>query len=252
MKKTFLFISVLVAIFFANSIQAGPSVYKKKKYFGPIPISNINFSFGFIDGPDDEYLTDHLSFWAQLQGGKDFFEGISTSPYASIGYERMVTPFHFFRGNISFCYLNNSSVGYFIQEIPDADNIPLDIERELKIYYFSIDLGFAYYLIEPKVSALAPYIAGGFSGVIPMVKLETSAVTGLGASYDLPDENLDQTTFQSGIHIEFGMRYLLTNKLAAGMEGKYQMSQSKFDIHNANFDIDYSGLSLAMNFYYYF
>ena len=40
--------------------------------------------------------------------------------------------------------------------------------------------------------------------------------------------------------------------IAAGMEGRYQMSQSKFDIHNANFDLDYSGLSLAVNFYYYF
>ncbi|MCK4538371.1 MAG: hypothetical protein KAV42_06195 [Candidatus Krumholzibacteria bacterium] len=253
MKKTFLFISVLVAIFFANSIQADPSVYKKKKYFGPIPLSNINFSFGFIDGPDDEYLTDHLAHWAQLQGGKDYFEKISTSPYASIGYEKMVSPFHFFRGNISFCYLKNESIGDFIKEIPDADNIALDIKRQLKIYYLSFDLGFAYYLVEPKVRALAPYVAGGFSGVIPMVKLETDAVdTDTGASYDLPDENLDQTTFQSGLHIEFGMRYLISNRIAAGMEGKYQMSQSKFDIHNANFDLDYSGLSLALNFYYYF
>ena len=107
--------------------------------------------------------------------------------------------------------------------------------------------------IEPKVRALTPYISGGFSGAVPFVKLETGGTRQEGgASFSLPDENVDKSSFQTGIHVEFGMRYLFSNRQAAGLEGRYQMSQSKFEIHGGNFDIDYSGLALAVNYYLYF
>ena len=253
MKRRIILLSVLVACLLTSAVYAAPSVYKEKKYFGPIPKHNVNFSFGFIDGPDDEYLTEHLEFWAQLNGGRDYFQNISTAPYAQISYEHQVSPFHFFRGSFSFCYLSNNSIGDVTLPVADEGLVAFNIDRTLKVYYFSLDIGFGYYLIEPKVRALTPYISGGFSGAIPMVKLETDATRQIGGtSFDLPGENVDKTSFQTGIHAEFGMRYLISNRQAAGLEGRYQMSQSKFEIHEGNFDLDYSGLSLAVTYFLYF
>ena len=47
------------------------------------------------------------------------------------------------------------------------------------------------------------------------------------------------------------MTYFITNRYAAGLEGKYQMSQSKFYIHDGNFDLNYSGFILSLNLIYY-
>lgn len=247
---------LVLAIFFACQASAAPAPYKQKKYFGPIPVNNFSLGVGFIDGPSDEYLTKHLASWATGYGGKDYFEVISTSPYAQIGYERMISPFHFVRANLSFSNLKNSSVGYIYIQDPDPEADPqqirLDFERGLKIYYLSLDIGLGYYLVEPEVRSLAPYFSGGFSGVMPMVRLNTDAVTESGESYDLPGENIEQDSFQAGLHAEFGLRYFITNRYGAGIEARYQMSQSKFKIHNYNFDVDYSGLSFAVNAYYYF
>ncbi len=255
MNRRAIMLSVLIACLLTSAVYAAPSVYKEKKYFGPIPKRNVNFSFGFIDGPDDEYLTDHLEFWAQLTGGRDYFQDISTAPYAQVSYEHQVTPFHFFRGSLSFCYLTNESTGFVNVAVP-AEDPPLariDIDRTLKVYYFSLDIGFGYYLIEPKVRALTPYVSGGFSGAVPVVRLETDGTrTEGGEPFSLPGENVDKTTFQAGIHAEFGMRYLISNRQAAGLEGRYQMSQSKFEIHDGNFDLDHSGLSLAVTYFLYF
>ncbi len=255
MKKISMLLIPVLAMLFACQAAAAPS-YRQKKYFGPIPTNNFSFSMGFIDGPSDDYLTEHLGIWADLRGGEDYFEGISTAPFVQIGYERMLTPFHFLRANVSFCYLKNRSIGYFFTLDPDPEADPplmkLDFERELKIYYYSFDIGFGYYFVEPKVRTLTPYLSGGFSGVVPMVRLRTDSFRENGDVYDLPDENVEQNSYQAGLHAEFGMRYYITNRYGAGLEGRYQMSQSKFDIHNFNFDMDYSGLSLALSAYYYF
>lgn len=252
MKKITIILSLLLLSTTISNTAGAQRLYKQKKYFGPIPANNLNINIGFIDGPSAEYLIDHLGEWAIQRGGEDYFDNISTAPFAQVGYERMITPFHFLKVNITYGYLKTTSLGYFVKQELEPPNTYLEIDRTFKVHYVSLDLGLAYYLIEPKVKALAPYVAGGFSAVFPMARLETDATTDDGSAYDLPGENIDQNTFESGLHMEFGMRYYLTNRYAAGLEGRYQMSQSKFKIHNGNFDLDYSGLSLSMNFYYFF
>ena len=44
---------------------------------------------------------------------------------------------------------------------------------------------------------------------------------------------------------------LRTGHQAMGLEGKYQMAQSKFEIHGGNFDLSYTGLILSLNLTYY-
>jgi hypothetical protein len=51
--------------------------------------------------------------------------------------------------------------------------------------------------------------------------------------------------------MEFGMSYYISDRYAMSLEGKYQMAQSKFYIHDGNFDLSYTGFILSVNFYFY-
>ncbi|MBN2070345.1 MAG: outer membrane beta-barrel protein [Candidatus Krumholzibacteriota bacterium] len=249
MKRLSGFSLIVLACFISTSIAASPSLYKQKKYFGPISPDNFNFSIGFIDGPNADYLNEYLHWWAQQDGGEYIYDDITTVAYASAGYERMISPLHFLRATLAFTYLKSSGSGDYYTVDPI---LHINADRTFKVYYLSLDLGFAYYMVEPEVRALIPYISGGFSSVFPLMRLETDAELDNGDSFSTPGENVKQNSYESGLHLEFGMKYFLTNQYALGLEGRYQMSQSKFRMHNSNFDIDFSGLSLALNLYYHF
>jgi len=125
-------------------------------------------------------------------------------------------------------------------------------ERTLKAYLLSLDVGFLYYMVKPEVQQIAPYIGGGFSGFIPMERLETTMYTESGDHYPNPNETISENSFEVGVHGEFGIVYYITNRYTAGLEGRYQKSQSKFTIHGGNFDVDYSGLTLSLVLQYFF
>lgn len=241
--------ALLVILIITSNALPAQSLYKQRKYFGPIPFNNLNIGVGFIDGPTSEYLMEHMDIWTGLHGGQFVYDDMSTAFFATAGYERMITPFHFLKINASFGYLKAEGTSDYFTSDPI---VHLLAEHEFKVFYYSLDLGIAYYLTEPKVRTIVPYIAGGFSTVFPLARLGTDALQENGEPFDTPEENLEQNDLHAGLHLEFGMRYFLSNVYAAGLEGRYQMSQSKFKIHGGNFDIDYSGLSLALNFYYFF
>lgn len=264
MKKFAVISPIVLVCFIVSNAMAASSLYKQKKYFGPIPQNSFNISIGFIDGPNADYLNEYLAnlavtgnleFGGNVGGGGEYFyDDIKTVPYVSLGYERMISPLHFLRATLSFVYLKSEGYGNYNTGNPITY---LDVERTFKVYYLSLDLGFAYYLAEPKVHTLVPYVSGGFSSVFPMVRLETSLALEDGSPYDSPELDISQNSFEPGIHMEFGIKYFITNRYAAGMEGRYQISQSKFKVHtpyfnNTSLDIDYSGLSLSINLYYNF
>ncbi len=251
MKNSVVISLTVLSFLISSTVTASPSVYKQKKYFGPISPQNFSLSIGFIDGPNADYVNEHLSWWAEQRQGTYVYEDFTTVAYASAGYERMISPFHFLRATLSFSYMKSEGSGeYFTQEEPIQH---IYVDRIFKAYYLSLDLGFAYYLVEPEVRTLIPYLAGGFSSVFPILKLESDAYdTSTGDSFSTPDEEISQNTYEAGLHMEFGMKYYITNMYALGLEGRYQMAQSKLKMHNSNFDVDFAGLSLAMNFYYHF
>ncbi len=250
MKKYSIVAFVVLSLLVCSVAQGAPPIFKEKKYFGPIPYNSLFLAVGFFDGADFTYLTEHLDNWAKARNGSETFEELSPAPYGRLSYERQLTPNHFFKGSASLSYIHTSSVGSYVAALPDT-NYDLSIERTLKVYLLTLEAGFSYYFTPPEPQRFSPYVGAGFAAVVPMVRLDTESTKSDGTPFSNPAENVSQNSFQAGLHMEFGMTYFITNRYAAGLEGKYQMAQSKFDIHNGNFDLKYSGFILSLNLIYY-
>ncbi|TFG88263.1 MAG: hypothetical protein E4H16_05340, partial [Candidatus Atribacteria bacterium] len=194
MKRLIVISLVVLTCFISTTVIASPSLYKQKKSFGPISEQNFNFSIGFIDGPNVDYLNEHLNWWAVQRGGTYVYDDFTTVAYASAGYEKMISPLHFLRATLSFSYMKSEGYGDYFSAVEPITYLTVD--RTFKAYYLSFDLGFAYYMVEPEVRTLVPYFAGGFSSVFPMMRLETDAVdVGTGDSFSTPDENISQNSY---------------------------------------------------------
>ena len=250
MRKSLPIVIALLVIFVAADASAQSSLYKQKKYFGAIPMNSVNVFVGFLDGPDHQYLTEYLSNFAKDRQGEESWDDWSTSPYTRIGYQRQVSPNHFLVTNLNFAYLTANGSGEF-GTITDPP-VWVTSERTLTTYLFSLDLGFLYYMIKPEVQKIAPYIGGGFSAVVPYEKLDSTFRRDDGTVYDNPGESVSETSFEAGVYGQFGINYYISNRWGAALDGRFQMTQSKFRIHGGNFDIDYAGLCLAVGLQYYF
>jgi len=251
MKRLSILALTLVVSLLAGDASAQQTLYRQKKYFGPIPLNGLSVNVGFIDGPDHQYLTDGLINWAETEhGGSESWDNWSTSFYSRIQYQRQITPYHVITGSANFSYLSASAAGdYYTRSDPV---VYLLTERTLKVYLLSFDAGFLFYMIKPEVQQIAPYIGGGFSAFLPLERLETTLHTESGAEFSNPGETVSENSVEVGLHGEFGLMYYISNRYAAGIEGRYQKSQSKFTIHGGNFDIDYSGLTLSIVLQYFF
>jgi hypothetical protein len=250
MRKTLLTVIVLLAAISASEASAQSGMYRKKKYFGAIPMNGASLFIGFLDGPDHKYLTEHLSNWAIQRGGNESWENWSTSFYTRLGYQRQVSPNHFLITNLNFAYLKAEGKGEFFTMTDPI--VYLTTERTLTTYLFSLDVGFHYYMIKPSVQKIAPYIGGGFSLVVPHERLKSDFKEADGTPYSNPAESINETSLEPGIFGQFGITYYISNRWGTALDGRYQVSQSKFRIHGGNFDISYSGLCLTLGLHYYF
>jgi hypothetical protein len=252
MKRYSILFLVVASLLVCSVAQGAPPIFKEKKYFGPIPYNSVFLAVGFLDGADFTYLTEHFDTWAKARNGSDTFEELSPAPYGRLSYERQLTPNHFLRTSVSMSYIKTSSDGSYVTSVDDTTNVALDIERTLKVYLLTLEAGFSYYFTAPAPQLFSPYVGAGFAAVVPMVRLDTESTrTSDGTPFSNPLESASRNSFEAGLHMEFGMTYFITNRYAAGLEGKYQMSQSKFYIHNGNFDLKYSGFILSLNLIYY-
>jgi opacity protein-like surface antigen len=254
MKKIICLLLLAVISIPAADATAAPPQFKQKKYFGPIPLNTFSVSVGFLDGPNAEYLTDYLSRWAEYRQGFDSWESFSTSPFVRLGYERQLSPNHFFRTSLYLGYLNANSLGEYITTVTQADtlaNIVLDIDRQLSVYLVGIEAGFSYYVITPAPRSFSPYVGAGLAAVVPMVRFKTDSYNE-GQPFSNPGDTISRNSFEAGFHAEFGLVYYITNRYSAAMEGRYQLAQSEFYIHGANFDLEYYGFTLTLNFNYHF
>ena len=257
MKRYIYAVAIILLVVVAFDASAAPPRFKQRKYFGPIPYNSLSVSVGFIDGPSAEFFTDHLNQWAKERGGREVSEDFSTSPFAKVSYQRQLSPNHFFNSSACFSYLNLSSMGDYVAtvDLPDTSNVnlPLDVDRNFKVYLFSVDLGFLYYFVTPEVRRFSPFVGAGFAAVIPLTRLETNSfISDTDEAFDNPGEDVSRNSFEAGLHTIFGMVYYITNRYSAALEGRYQMAQSKFYHHNANFVIDYAGFTLGLTLNYHF
>jgi hypothetical protein len=249
--KKYAVLVVVVSLLVCSAAQGAPPIFKEKKLYGPIPPNGLTLSIGFLDGADLSYLTDHFNEWAVARYGMDTFEELSPAPHGRLTYERPLTPNHFFKGSAGLTYISTSSDGNYVATIDDTTHVPLDIQRTIDVYLLSFEVGFSYYFVPPEPQSFSPFVGAGFSAVVPMVRLETKSWTEDGEPFENPGENVEQNSLEAGLHLELGLSYFITNRFAAGLEGKYQMAQSKFEIHGGNFDLSYTGFILSLNLTYY-
>ena len=251
MKKSILLSFVSILLLTVSIPVSAQVVFRDRKMYGPVPGRSINLNIGFMDGPDATNLTDHLEFWAKERNGSDNFDKISTSPYMQLGYEQIIAPQFYVTTKLNFSYLNAAGEGDYVT---NDDNTDLDISRELKIYLLNLDLGLKHYFSKPMPRKLCPYVAGGFSAVLSLAKLNTdSYLAGTDTPYDdNPEETVSKNSFAPGVHAELGFNYFITNRFSAGVETRFQLAQSDFEIHNANFDLKYAAFSLALTMSHHF
>ncbi|MGD1048785.1 MAG: hypothetical protein ABR899_08565 [Candidatus Krumholzibacteriaceae bacterium] len=249
MKRHLIAALLIVVICACSTAHSAPPIFKEKKYFGPMPFGSLSLSVGFLDGADFSQLTDALNNWAVARHGYDTFGGLSPAPSARLSYEYQMTPNHVLKLSSTFSYLKQGSEGKYVAEFPDT-NYSLKIDRTLKVYLLTFEAGFSYYFIVPTPESFSPYAGAGFAAVVPLVRLDTES-TLAGHPFANPGESVSKNSLEAGLHMEFGMNYYLSNRFAMGMEGKYQMAQSKFDIHGGNFDLMYTGFILSLNLMYY-
>jgi len=245
MKKITSGAIVLSLVILICDTVSGQQLFKKKKLYGPVPARCLSLSLGFIDGPEAMNLTDHLDQWAVERGGSNPFDQIGTSPYMKLQFEKYLAPQIFFTSSVNFSYFNIEADGSYVTRTEPS--LLLDMTRTLKIYLFSLDLGLKYYMTGQDVKKLIPYFGGGFSAAVPIVTLDTELYNE-GVPYSSNGESISKTTLEEGMHAELGLIYFITNRQSASFEARYQMAQSKFDIHGANFDLRYRGITLAMTF----
>ena len=251
MKRHLIAALLIVVICACSTAHAAPPIFKEKKYFGPMPFGSLSLSVGFLDGVDFTLLTDALNNWAVARHGYDTFGDLPLAPSARLSYEYQMTPNHVLKVSSTFTYLKQGSVGKYVAEYPDT-NYNLDIARTLKVYLLTFEAGFSYYFVPPAPESFSPYAGAGFAAVVPLVRLDTeSSLHSSGAPFANPGENVSKNSFEAGLHMEFGMNYYLSNRFAMGMEGKYQMAQSKLTVHGGNFDLKYTGFILSLNLIYY-
>lgn len=248
MKRIASGVIIFALILICMEPASAQRLFKERKKFGPVPIRSISLSVGFIDGPEANDLTDHLYRWALERGGdegKNIFDEIGTSPYMKVGFERLISREIFLTAALNFSYFKTESSGGYITRTEPS--IYLDMNRELSIYLFSLDLGLKYYMSKLEVKNLVPYFGGGFSAALPVVELDTELYDE-GVPYTSSGGTVSETSLEEGMHAEFGLIYFITNRMSGSFEARYQMCQSKFDIHDANFDLRYRGITLALTF----
>lgn len=251
MKKCMIAAVLLAVIVASSAAYSAPPIFKERKYYGPVPYNSLSFSAGFLDGADFKYLTEHLDNYARDRNGYDNFEELGLAPYGRLSYERQLTPNHFFKASTSVSYIKATSLGNLVAQYPDT-NYNLDIQRTFKVYLLTLEAGFAYYFTTPEAQRFSPYAGAGFAAAVPMARLRTeSTVVGSDEPFSNPGENVSRNSLQAGLHMEFGLAYFMTDRYAAALEGKYQMMQSKFYIHDGNFDLNYAGFILSLNLIYY-
>lgn len=246
--------SLLTALLFFVLVpalaSAQPSLYRQTKAFGPVPLNAISFHVGFLDGPDHYYLTRHLNEWANQRQGGESWDNWATSFHSRVGYRRQISPKHVVATSFNYSFLSADGRGDYIASVDSL--IPLTTERTLNVHLLSLDLGFQYFMNLPAPRQIAPYMGGGFSVFFPLERLKTTSRLETGEIFPNPGETISENSYEAGIYGEFGIIYFLSNRYAAGLEGRYQMSQSRFFIHDGNFVVDYAGVCLSMTMLYFF
>ena len=253
---------VCVALLAAGFVITPPEshadpILKPKKYHGPIPRRSFGLSIGFLAGPNNEQMYGYLQQLVEqpLQSSLTT-DDFGAAPAVDAYYTVKLHPQFALRVTGGFAYLQSSSSGLAVASEPDTNGLTplLQFDRTFDVWLFSVQGSGLYYFQDSAVSEFQAYIGGGFSFFFPVASwTENTQMADTGAPYTNSETN--KSTIEPGLQGVLGALYHVRNNVAFFLEGRYQISQSKFKLdlptatagnQNLSFDVNYSGFVLAV------
>jgi hypothetical protein len=197
----------------------------------------------FLDRQIDEPLKDETQT-------EDFEAALDLSAC----YAVKVHPQFAVRTRAGLSILGSNSTGVSDPNLPaPADTLLLQFDRGFDVLLFSIDASGLFFFQDASVKEFQTYIGGGFSLYIPYATYsEDLADWDTGKPYSSYETS--EWSFEPGVHAVLGFLYHFKPTIALNMEGRVQMSQSKFEMEyettsgrqELSFDVDYTGFVLGI------
>jgi hypothetical protein len=240
-----------------ESLFAEP-ILKPRKYHGPIPKRYFSVTVGLLGGAENQEMWDFLD--RQVDDplrDQTKTEDFGAAPTVDACYVMKVHPQFAVRARSGLSILQSESNG---QDVPDIDPVPNDtvplpllrFERQFEVLLFAIEATGLFYFQDASVNEFQTYLGGGFSLLVPYAKY-TEDLTDVDTNQPYSSQETTDWSLQPGVHAILGFLYHLKPTIALNMEGRVQMSQSKFGIdylteqgkRELNFDVDYTGFVIS-------
>lgn len=229
-------------------------ILKPKKYAGPIPNRFFTFDIGVLGGAENEDMWNFLDRQID-QPLRDETETNDFGASLALGasYTVKVHPHFALRTKAGLAILGSDSKGLDVPSV-EADSLRplLRFERQFDVLLFSVDGTALYFFQDASVKEFQSYAGGGFSLYFPYAKYtEDTTDEDTGQPYGSSEQS--DWSFQPGIHAILGFLYHINPTVAFNMEGRGQMTQSKFELNYMlpsgeqplSFDVDYTGFVIT-------
>lgn len=259
-SKTFVFSAVAlclaVAVLSPPEKTSAEPILKPRKYSGPIPQKYLSLSIGVFGGAENAEMWDYLDRQV-AQPLQDETETTDFDAAFSLDacYAVKVHPQFAVRTRAGFSILQSQSNGLFV---PNAEQDTagvrplLQFDRAFDVLLFSLDASGLFFFQDASVKEFQTYIGGGFSLFFPYATYtEDLAYDDSGKPYGSSETS--KWSVEPGVHAVLGFLYHFKPTVAFNMEGRVQMSQSKFEIdylttsgwQPLSFDVNYTGFILS-------
>jgi hypothetical protein len=247
---------VAIAILSPPELSSADPILKPRKYTGPIPKRYFSFSIGVLGGAENQDMWGFL----ERQIDEPLKDQIDSSDFgASLSldacYAVKVHPQFAVRTRAGLSILGADMKGLFVPNVePDTTGARplLRFDRAFDVLLFSIDASGLFFFQDASVKEFQTYFGGGFSFFIPYAKYTEDLVNEeTGEPYG--NSETSKWSLEPGVHAVLGFIYHFKPTLAFNMEGRVQISQSKFELdyltteglQNLSFDVDYTGFIIS-------
>ena len=231
-------------------------ILKPRKYTGPIPKRFFTFDIGVFGGAENQDMWDFLDRQID-QPLRDETETDDFGASLSFGasYSAKIHPQFAVRTKAGLAILQSGSNGLFVPNVePDTSGARplLRFERQFDVLLFSVDGTAIFFFQDASVKEFQSYAGGGFSLYFPYAKYtEDTTDDDTGKPYGSTEQS--DWSFEPGIHAILGFLYHINPSVAFNMEGRVQMSQSKFELNYLlpsgeqalSFDVNYTGFIIS-------
>ncbi len=231
-------------------------ILKPRKYAGPIPQRFFTFEIGVLGGADNEDMWNFLD----RQIGEPLNKETETNDFGAslalgASYSVKIHPHFAVRTKAGLAIVQSDSKGLVVPNVePDSTGQRplLRFERQFDVLLFSIDGTAIFFFQDASVKDFQSYAGGGFSLYFPYAKY-TEDTTDDDTQKPYGSDEQSDWSFQPGIHAVLGFLYHFNSTVALNMEGRAQMTQSKFELNYVlpegekalSFDVDYTGFIIS-------